>query len=169
MALVQAEYTIAASQEVGAYHYPAPPKSQQLYDPAAAQQSAYTAPQTYQSNYAASSLVHHSSVIAQKFISPALDNAAFNLALTNQGYTYGNTPAVSAALTATSRSSKTTLQRPASSATPVIGSLNVKLPLPLGVTPLNIAPLPLQAGAPYANIPNSVTSYGTVYPQRKRR
>lgn len=47
-------------------------------------------------------------------------------------------------------------------------SQNVKLPLPLGVTPLSFNPLPLQAGAPYSSV-RGLTSYGTTYPQRRRR
>lgn len=186
------EYSITPSNQVAYYHYPAPPKSQQLNSPAGHQLSSIPIPtlppsqprsvqgaaQAYQNQYNN----NYRSSVTKQFTSPALDNAAFNLALTNQGYAIGgNTAAVNAA---SSRSSKTTststLSLPASSSTgssssssssstPGLASLNVKLPLPIGVTPLNIAPLPLQAGAPYTAIPNAVTSYGTPYPQRKRR
>ncbi|XP_073841899.1 uncharacterized protein [Musca autumnalis] len=182
----------------GYYHYPAPPKTQQFVQPqpkllqyAQTYQNQYQRsfqtqqqqqqqsqtqsfsffPQTNQQqpqqgnyNYYSSSkpLAFPNSVISQQFASPALDNAAFTMALTSQGYLTGATsaaikkaPASTAQLEATPSSSR--------------NSLNVKLPLPFNITPLNIAPLPLQAGAPYAKLPNAVTSYGTTYPQRRRR
>ncbi|KAI8120183.1 hypothetical protein FF38_09562 [Lucilia cuprina] len=192
------EYSITPSNQVAYYHYPAPPKSQQFHDPAAKQLSSIPIPtlapspseqrsvqgaaQAYQNQYQGN--YRTAAAITKQFTSPALDNAAFNLALSNQGYTIGGN-AANAALTSTSRSSKTTATQtaisnaatasaaPAGSSSfsnlPPLTSLNVKLPLPIGITPLNIAPLPLQAGAPYTAIPNGVTSYGTPYPQRKRR
>ncbi|KAM7355851.1 uncharacterized protein ACRADG_001795 [Cochliomyia hominivorax] len=199
------DYSITPSNQVAYYHYPAPPKSQQLNSPAehtlssipipalghSPMRSVQGAAQAYQNQYHGSAQYasNYRTSITKQFTSPALDNAAFNLALSNQGYTIGNTATVNAA----SRSSKTTsTQSVASPATPAsssssatttsqsssssssssapsLASLNVKLPLPIGVTPLNIAPLPLQGGAPYTAIPNAVTSYGTPYPQRKRR
>ncbi|XP_065361739.1 mucin-5AC [Calliphora vicina] len=190
------EYSITPSNQVAYYHYPAPPKSQQFHDPSAKTLSSLPIPtiapaatqqgaaQTYQNQYQYhgntqpqqqyASNYRSATAITKQFTSPALDNAAFNLALSNQGYTLGgNTAAASS-----SRSSKTSAASTASAAPsssgpsaslPPLTSLNVKLPLPIGITPLNIAPLPLQAGAPYTSIPNSVTSYGTTYPQRKRR
>ncbi|XP_013117424.2 uncharacterized protein LOC106094734, partial [Stomoxys calcitrans] len=118
------------------------------------------------------------SVISQQFASPSLENAAFSMALTNQGYktvagtlaSPSNSIALKAAPAATT-SAAVSAQLALLSATPSSSgnSLNVKLPLPFNITPLNIAPLPLQAGAPYAKLPQGVTSYGTIYPQRRRR
>ncbi|XP_075162017.1 uncharacterized protein LOC142234737 [Haematobia irritans] len=121
-----------------------------------------------------------SSVVSQQFASPALENAAFTMALTNQGYktvssltpSASNSIALKAAPAASQASTpSSSAQLSLLSATPSSSgtSLNVKLPLPFNITPLNIAPLPLQAGAPYAKLPQGVTSYGTVYPQRRRR
>ncbi|XP_061387916.1 kinase and exchange factor for Rac A [Musca vetustissima] len=106
-----------------------------------------------------------SSVLSQQFVSPALDNVAFNMALTSQGYATGATSAALKKAPTGSGSSSLIEATPSSSGK----SLNVKLPLPFNITPLNIAPLPLQAGTPYAKLPNAVTSYGTTYPQRRRR
>lgn len=59
--------------------------------------------------------------------------------------------------------------RSISSASVDANSLNLKLPVPFGIAPLNVAQLPLQAGAPYASVPRTtgLTSYGT--PQIQRR
>lgn len=132
------------------------------------QQGAYSYFNSAAASSTSKSLAFPSSVISQQFTSPALDNAAFNMALTSQGYTTGATSAaLKKAPSAVGSSSSTALLEatPSSSGK----SLNVKLPLPFNITPLNIAPLPLQAGAPYAKLPNAVTSYGTTYPQRRRR
>lgn len=196
MALAQVDYSVHPSNHVTYYSYPAPPRALQFHAPQPhLQRSLSVAAQAYQNqyqyatnvdsarynsknnDYQTTSIVQQLPAVTKQFSSPALDNAAFNLALTNQGYTTGKAPlATNAALTtATSRSSKrpikstTTASSSSVSSSSQIASLNVKLPLPLGITPLNIAPLPLQAGAPYTSIPNSITSYGTPYPQRKRR
>ncbi|TMW46194.1 hypothetical protein DOY81_008730 [Sarcophaga bullata] len=205
--LAQVDYGVQPSNHVTYYHYPAPPKALQFHAPQPnIQRSVNGAAQAYQNqyqyaanvesvqynnnnnnnnkNYQTTSVIQQQlPALAKQFNSPALDNAAFNLALSSQGYATSNIAAVNAALTAaTSRSNKTPIQSTAVSSTslsssqsstasssPQLASLNVKLPLPIGITPLNIAPLPLQAGAPYTAIPNGVTSYGTPYPQRKRR
>ncbi|EDX10679.1 GD12494 [Drosophila simulans] len=135
------DYSIAPSTQLGYYHYPAPnrPAVQR------SQRNQYQQNQQYPQ-------------VARQFAEPALEHAAFTQALTSQGYV----ARVSAAAgSATGRS--------ISSASVDANSLNLKLPVPFGIAPLNVAQLPLQAGAPYASVPRTtgLTSYGT--PQIQRR
>ncbi|XP_060656134.1 uncharacterized protein LOC132791287 [Drosophila nasuta] len=134
------EYSITPSSQVAYYHYPAP-RGQQLRQ------------------------------VARQFAAPALEHAAFTQALTSRGYVFGagNTAAASAPLTAAVAPSATgrSIAAPATHADG--NSLNLKLPVPFGVMPLNVAHLPLQAGAPYASVPHTtgLTSYGTAQVQRR--
>ncbi|KAM8710924.1 hypothetical protein ACLKA7_017539 [Drosophila subpalustris] len=87
--------------------------------------------------------------VARQFAAPALEHAAFTQALTSRGYVFGTAAPLSAP--------------------PDANSLNLKLPVPFGAMPLNVAHLPLQAGAPYASVPHTtgLTSYGTAHVQRR--
>ncbi|XP_030561137.1 uncharacterized protein LOC115762901 [Drosophila novamexicana] len=138
------EYSISPSSQLGAYHYPAPRASQRQ-------------------------LSHQQ--VARQFVEPALEHAAFTQVLTSSGYVFGgNTAAaaVSAPLTAAA-----TAATGRSIGTPTAhadaNSLNLKLPVPFGLMPLNVANLPLQAGASYATVPRTtgLTSYGTAQIQRR--
>ncbi|XP_017471454.1 PREDICTED: transcription factor btd isoform X1 [Rhagoletis zephyria] len=150
--------------------------------------------QTYrtQSSQPATSYYHNSqhlpASVTQKFAAPALENVAFTSALTNQGYTYGGSSRGSNA--ASSVSSARALPASAAMALPSSlveavaagndiapegaidtsdASVNLKLPLPVNIAPIKVEPLPLQEGASFNELANGVTSYGTVYPQRKRK
>lgn len=148
------EYTITPSAQVAYYQYPAPRVQHQRQQ----QQPQQQQPQ------------HHQQV-ARQFAAPALEHAAFTQALTSSGYVFGANPpqlaaaaaAPSAALTAASTGRAIATQASDSN------SLNLKLPVPLGAMPLNVAHLPLQAGAPYALVPRTtgLTSYGTPHVQRR--
>ncbi|KAH8302576.1 hypothetical protein KR044_008395, partial [Drosophila immigrans] len=136
------EYSITPSAQVAYYHYPAP-RGQQL---------------------------RHQ--VARQFAAPALEHAAFTQALTSRGYVFGgNSAAASAPHTAAVAPAAVVTGR--SIAGPALhadaNSLNLKLPVPFGVMPLNVAHLPLQAGAPYASVPHTtgLTSYGTAQVQRR--
>lgn len=142
------EYSITPSAQVAYYQYPAPRVQHQRQQ---------LQPQ------------HHQQV-ARQFAAPALEHAAFTQALTSSGYVFGANPPSSAALTAA------LAPQPAASTGRAIAtqasdsnSLNLKLPVPLGAMPLNVAHLPLQAGAPYALVPRTtgLTSYGTAHLQRR--
>ncbi|CAD7006549.1 unnamed protein product [Ceratitis capitata] len=129
--------------------------------------------------------VQQAANVVQKFSAPTLENAAFTSALTNQGYTYGGNGHASTISAARALPSALTL--PASIAAEVAAeesntnaaaagaidssdsSINLKLPLPINIAPIKVQPLPLQAGASFSELANAVTSYGTVYPQRRRR
>ncbi|XP_034482184.1 uncharacterized protein LOC117787699 [Drosophila innubila] len=108
----------------------------------------------------------HQRQVARQFVAPELEHAAFTQALTSRGYVFGgNTAAasVSAPLTAAVPAGRSI------SSSSDANSLNLKLPVPFGVMPLNVAHLPLQAGAPYASVPHTtgLTSYGTAHVQRR--
>ncbi|KAL7733526.1 hypothetical protein ACLKA6_004995 [Drosophila palustris] len=138
------EYSITPSSQVAHYYYPVP-RMQQLQQQQRHQQ------------------------VARQFVAPALEHAAFTQALTSRGYVFGgNTAAASAAapLTAAAPVGRA-INSPAVHAD--ANSLNLKLPVPFGVMPLNVAHLPLQAGAPYASVPHTtgLTSYGTAHVQRR--
>lgn len=121
--------------------------------------------------------------VAQQFSSPVLENVAFTSALTSQGYTYGGNGHAAASVSAaralpsalslspsigqTLESSNDIASEGAIDSTDT--SVNLKLPLPINIVPIKVQPLPLQAGASFSELANAVTSYGTVYPQRKRR
>ncbi|XP_054734411.1 uncharacterized protein LOC129241884 [Anastrepha obliqua] len=129
--------------------------------------------------------------VAQQFTAPALENAAFTTALTNQGYKYGNggsgisnshaASSVSAARALPSSilplpSSLVEALEAANDIAPkgaidtTDTSINLKLPLPVNIAPIKVSPLPLDEGVSFNKLANNgVTSYGTVYPQRKRR
>ncbi|KPU78334.1 uncharacterized protein Dana_GF27465 [Drosophila ananassae] len=173
------EYSITPSSQLAYYHYPAPnrPAVQRLPQPQPQPQQRYQqvvakAPQQY----------NH---VARQFAEPALEQAAFTQALTSQGYVFGvpssqlqvappappqpiqqlpkpSGRSIPASATATASSAATANALDAN-------SLNLKLPVPFGIAPLNVAQLPLQAGAPYASVPHTtgLTSYGT--PQIQRR
>uniref|UniRef100_A0A1B0A6H7 Uncharacterized protein n=1 Tax=Glossina pallidipes TaxID=7398 RepID=A0A1B0A6H7_GLOPL len=109
--------------------------------------------------------------IARQFTSPALDHMAFTMALAKQGYA-PNHPAISSAASSLSTNvnavkRESSIPAPSASlfskSTQTLRSLNVKLPLPFGITPLNIGPLPLQPGAPYSSLPKAYNSYGYAY------
>ncbi|XP_037720388.1 uncharacterized protein LOC119553827 [Drosophila subpulchrella] len=158
------DYSITPSSQLGYYHYPAPnrPALQRT------QRTQYQPIQTQEYPQ-----------LARQFAEPALEQAAFTQALTSQGYVFG---APSSQLqVAPSAPQPQQVARPsvplgsgtitgrsiASNAD--ANSLNLKLPVPFGIAPLNVAQLPLQAGAPYASVPRTtgLTSYGT--PQIQRR
>ncbi|XP_050335777.1 uncharacterized protein LOC126762775 [Bactrocera neohumeralis] len=124
-----------------------------------------------------------SAKVTQQFSSPALENAAFTSALTSQGYTFGGNSLAAASVSA-ARALPSALSLPPSIAQSLESSndiasegtidssdssVNLKLPLPVNIAPIKVQPLPLQAGASFSELANAVTSYGTVYPQRKRR
>ncbi|XP_001352548.3 myb-like protein AA [Drosophila pseudoobscura] len=170
------EYTITPSSQVAYYHYPAP--RQQL--PQRVQQQQQQRYQPPQQQY---------QQLARQFAAPHLEHAAFTQALTSQGYVFGAPsaplPAVQAAPQPPQQSQPLKAPKPAPlaaatgrsiaggvasvSASTDANSLNLKLPVPFGLAPLNVAQLPLQAGAPYASVPHTtgLTSYGT--PQIQRR
>ncbi|KAI9587460.1 hypothetical protein GQX74_003306 [Glossina fuscipes] len=113
--------------------------------------------------------------IARQFASPALDHMAFTMALAKQGYAPSH-PAINSAATSLSTNvnavkRESSIPAPSASlfskSTQTLRSLNVKLPLPFGITPLNIGPLPLQTGAPYSSLPKAYNSYGYAYLPRK--
>lgn len=127
--------------------------------------------------------VQPSTKVAQQFSSSALENVAFTSALTSQGYTYGGN-ALAAASVSAARALPSALSLPPSIAQTLESSndiasegaidssdasVNLKLPLPINIAPIKVQPLPLQAGTSFSELANAVTSYGTVYPQRKRR
>ncbi|XP_017080648.1 uncharacterized protein LOC108114263 [Drosophila eugracilis] len=155
------DYSITPSSQLAYYHYPAPNRP-------AVQRSQRT---QYQQ-------VQQYPHVARQFAEPALEQAAFTQALTSQGYVFG---APSAPLqVAPSAPKPQQVARPAAASGSATGrsiasaavdanSLNLKLPVPFGIAPLNVAQLPLQAGAPYASVPRTtgLTSYGT--PQIQRR
>ncbi|KAH8239148.1 hypothetical protein KR032_001332, partial [Drosophila birchii] len=163
------EYSITPSSQVAYYHYPAPSRQQQQ-QPAVQR----VVQQRYQQVAAkAPSQQYHQ--VARQFAEPALEQAAFTQALTSQGYVFG---APSAPLQVASSAPQAQAAAPGSgvatgraipSASVDANSLNLKLPVPFGIAPLNVAQLPLQAGAPYASVPRTtgLTSYGT--PQIQRR
>ncbi|ALC43947.1 CG13046 [Drosophila busckii] len=108
--------------------------------------------------------------LAKQFSAPELEHAAFTQVLTSRGYVFGG-PAAAAAATAQAANlpRPRTLSAAAAAAAHAEGnSLNLKLPVPFGLMPLNVAQLPLQAGAPYALVPRTtgLTSYGTAQIQR---
>ncbi|KAH8378592.1 hypothetical protein KR009_000124, partial [Drosophila setifemur] len=163
------EYTITPSSQLAYYHYPAPNRAgvQRIAQPQQRYQQVAVKPPQQQYNQ-----------VSRQFVEPALEHAAFTQALTSQGYVFG---APSAALQVASSA-----PQPQQAAKPVLAtgagstgrslpsavdsnSLNLKLPVPFGIAPLNVAQLPLQAGAPYASVPRTtgLTSYGT--PQIQRR
>ncbi|KAH8257392.1 hypothetical protein KR038_008270, partial [Drosophila bunnanda] len=157
------EYSITPSSQVAYYHYPAPSRQQ----PAAVQR---VVQQRYQ-QVAAKAPPQQYHQVARQFAEPALEQAAFTQALTSQGYVFG---APSAPLQVASSAPQAQAAAPATgralpSAAVDANSLNLKLPVPFGIAPLNVAQLPLQAGAPYASVPRTtgLTSYGT--PQIQRR
>ncbi|XP_032587609.1 uncharacterized protein LOC6581204 [Drosophila mojavensis] len=138
------DYSIAASPQLGAYHYPVP-----------------RAPQRAQQH------------VARQFVEPALEHAAFTQVLTSRGYVFGgNAAPIAAPLTAPAPAPA---PAPAAATGRAIAthsdsnSLNLKLPVPFGLMPLNVANLPLQAGASYATVPHTtgLTSYGTAQIQRR--
>lgn len=143
------EYSITPSAQVAYYQYPAPRVVQH--------QRQQLQPQ------------HHQQV-ARQFAAPALEHAAFTQALTSSGYVFGANPPSSAALTAAAAAPQPAASTGRAIATQASdsNSLNLKLPVPLGAMPLNVAHLPLQAGAPYALVPRTtgLTSYGTAHLQR---
>ncbi|TDG48099.1 hypothetical protein AWZ03_005516 [Drosophila navojoa] len=146
------DYSISASPQLGAYHYPVP-----------------RAPQRAQQH------------VARQFVEPALEHAAFTQVLTSRGYVFGgNAAPIAAALTAPAPApAPAPVPAAAPSAAVATGraiathsdsnSLNLKLPVPFGLMPLNVANLPLQAGASYATVPHTtgLTSYGTAQIQRR--
>ncbi|EDW68550.1 uncharacterized protein [Drosophila virilis] len=139
------EYSISPSSQLGAYHYPAP-----------------RAPQRQ--------LSHQQ--VARQFVEPALEHAAFTQVLTSSGYVFGGSTvaaaaAASAPLTAAAAATGRSIGSPTAHAD--ANSLNLKLPVPFGLMPLNVANLPLQAGASYATVPRTtgLTSYGTAQIQRR--
>ncbi|KAH8366256.1 hypothetical protein KR093_011062, partial [Drosophila rubida] len=139
------DYSITPSAQVAYYHYPVP-RGQQLR--------------------------HQQQQVARQFAAPALEHAAFTQALTSRGYVFGgNSAAASASASAPIATAAVSTGR--SIAGPALhadaNSLNLKLPVPFGVMPLNVAHLPLQAGAPYASVPHTtgLTSYGTAQVQRR--
>lgn len=138
------EYSVRPSSQVAYYHYPVPRNQQQRQ-------------------------LQHQQQVAREFAAPSLEHAAFTQALTSRGYVFGgNTGAASAPLTAAvPHASGRSIGSPAVHAD--ANSLNLKLPVPFGVMPLNVAHLPLQAGAPYASVPHTtgLTSYGTSHVQRR--
>ncbi|EDV52249.1 uncharacterized protein LOC6545041 [Drosophila erecta] len=155
------DFSIAPSAQLGYYRYPAPnrPAVQR------GQRNQYQQPQQY-------------TQVARQFAEPALEHAAFTQALTSQGYVFGAPSsglqvAPSAAqpqqLARASAGAGSATGRSISSSSVDANSLNLKLPVPFGIAPLNVAQLPLQAGAPYASVPRTtgLTSYGT--PQIQRR
>lgn len=157
------EYSIRPSAQVAYYQYPAPRVQYQR------QQQQQQQPQ------------HHQQV-ARKFAAPALEHAAFTQALTSSGYVFGANPpqlpaASSAALIAAAAAPHAATAAAAATGRAIAtqasdsnsNSLNLKLPVPLGAMPLNVAHLPLQAGAPYALVPRTtgLTSYGTPHVQRR--
>ncbi|XP_017015747.2 uncharacterized protein [Drosophila takahashii] len=161
------DYSITPSSQLAYYHYPAPSRQ----GVQRTQRTQYQQTQQYPQ-------------VARQFAEPALEQAAFTQALTSQGYVFGAPSASAPAAlqvappaplpqqlvtrpsgSATGRS----IGSSSSSAAVDANSLNLKLPVPFGFTPLNVAQLPLQAGAPYASVPRTtgLTSYGT--PQIQRR
>ncbi|XP_030386250.1 uncharacterized protein LOC115633046 [Scaptodrosophila lebanonensis] len=154
------EYSITPSSQVAYYHYPTPQRAQpRLGSPPQRPQQ--------QRRYQAAP-PHHQSVVRQ-FTEPALDHVAFTQALTSQGYVFGAASAPLAANTPPSVGSSPSGRALGSSAAVDANSLNVKLPVPFGITPLNVAQLPLQAGAPYSTVSHTtgLTSYGTPEIQRR--
>ncbi|KAH8283316.1 hypothetical protein KR054_001791, partial [Drosophila jambulina] len=155
------EYSITPSSQLAYYHYPAPSRQQpsRVVQQRYQQVGAKAAPQQYHQ-------------VARQFAEPALEQAAFTQALTSQGYVFG---APSAPLQVASSAPQAQAAAPVAtgrgipSAAVDANSLNLKLPVPFGIAPLNVAQLPLQAGAPYASVPRTtgLTSYGT--PQIQRR
>ncbi|XP_016983021.2 uncharacterized protein LOC108047378 [Drosophila rhopaloa] len=150
------DYSIKPSSQLAYYHYPAPsrPGVQRT-----AQRTQYQQSQQQQYPH-----------VATQFAEPALEQAAFTQALTSQGYVFG-APSSSLQVAPSqqvARSSGSVTGRSIASAVDA-NSLNLKLPVPFGIAPLNVAQLPLQAGAPYASVPRTtgLTSYGT--PQIQRR
>ncbi|BFF99737.1 uncharacterized protein DMAD_07566 [Drosophila madeirensis] len=164
------EYSITPSSQVAYYHYPAPRQSvqqpQRVPQQQQQQQRYQQQPQQYQQ-------------VARQFVAPHLEHAAFTQALTSQGYVFGAPSAPLPAAQAAPQPHQQPKPAPLAAATGrSIGggvassdanSLNLKLPVPFGLAPLNVAQLPLQAGAPYASVPHTtgLTSYGT--PQIQRR
>lgn len=105
--------------------------------------------------------------VARQFVEPALEHAAFTQVLTSRGYVFGgNAAAAAAPLTAAATAPATGRAIATHSDS---NSLNLKLPVPFGLMPLNVANLPLQAGASYATVPHTtgLTSYGTAQIQRR--
>ncbi|XP_016965847.1 uncharacterized protein LOC108035014 [Drosophila biarmipes] len=158
------DYSITPSSQVAYYHYPAPNRQ--------------TVPRAQRTQYPQIQGQQYPQV-ARQFAEPALEQAAFTQALTSQGYVFG---APSSQLqVAPSAPQPQQVARPSVPLAPgtIAGrsiassadanSLNLKLPVPFGIAPLNVAQLPLQAGAPYASVPRTtgLTSYGT--PQIQRR
>ncbi|KAH8364356.1 hypothetical protein KR084_006287 [Drosophila pseudotakahashii] len=160
------DYSITPSSQLAYYHYPAPSRQ----GVQRSQRTQYQQTQQYPH-------------VARQFAEPALEQAAFTQALTSQGYVFG-APSVPAPAPAQLQVAppaalpQQQVARPSvagrsigssSSAAVDANSLNLKLPVPFGFTPLNVAQLPLQAGAPYASVPRTtgLTSYGT--PQIQRR
>ncbi|KAI8041653.1 uncharacterized protein LOC128257037 [Drosophila gunungcola] len=143
------DYSITPSSQLAYYHYPAPnrPGVQR-----AAQRSQY---QQYPH-------------VARQFAEPSLEQAAFTQALTSQGYVFG-APSAPLQVAPSQQVASSSTGRSIASASVDANSLNLKLPVPFGIAPLNVAQLPLQAGAPYASVPRTtgLTSYGT--PQIQRR
>ncbi|KAH8416313.1 hypothetical protein KR222_006921, partial [Zaprionus bogoriensis] len=150
------EYSITPSAQVAYYQYPAP--------------------RTQHQRQQQQQQLHHQQQVARQFVSPALEHAAFTQALTSSGYVFGGNPPaaiapVSAPLTAAAplpaAATGRAISAPATHSDS--NSLNLKLPVPFGVMPLNVAHLPLQAGAPYASVPRTtgLTSYGTAQLQRR--
>ncbi|XP_068139924.1 uncharacterized protein [Drosophila tropicalis] len=166
------EYTITPSSQVAYYHYPAPSRSvaatrrHQQYHQPSQQYQQQTQPH------------HQDHQVVREFAAPALEHAAFTQALTSHGYVFGGA-AASAPLASIQPAPPVSAAVPAPPAVSLqarsiaqgidSNSLNLKLPVPFGLTPLNVAQLPLQAGAPYASVPHTtgLTSYGT--PQIQRR
>ncbi|XP_017042986.1 uncharacterized protein LOC108089320 [Drosophila ficusphila] len=154
------EYSIKPSSQLAYYHYPAPsrPVLQR------GQRTQYQQSQQYPQ-------------VARQFAEPALEQAAFTQALTSQGYVFGAPSAplqVAPSAVQTQQVARPAIPAGSSAGRSLISnadanSLNLKLPVPFGITPLNVAQLPLQAGAPYASVPRTtgLTSYGT--PQIQRR
>ncbi|XP_064542504.1 uncharacterized protein LOC135431339 [Drosophila montana] len=137
------EYSISPSSQLGAYHYPAP-----------------RAPLRQ--------LSHQQ--VARQFVEPALEHAAFTQVLTSSGYVFGgNTVAAASAASAPLTAAATGRSIGSATAHADANSLNLKLPVPFGLMPLNVANLPLQAGASYATVPRTtgLTSYGTAQIQRR--
>ncbi|XP_037936275.1 uncharacterized protein LOC119672838 [Teleopsis dalmanni] len=112
---------------------------------------------------------YQQSVIAE-FQSPELEHEAFTMALTSQGYVFGAASTVDSSVSSISSGralSKDDIDNFEASTGSEKHSLNVRLPLPIGVTPIKVGPLPLQAGASFSALPHALTSYGTTHPQRK--
>ncbi|EDV95735.1 uncharacterized protein LOC6558622 [Drosophila grimshawi] len=145
------DYSNSPSSQLGAYHYPTPRiQLQEQQRPRSHQQ------------------------IARQFVDPSLEHVAFTQVLTRSGYVFGNgingngnKAAGSAPLQATVSAKGRSIG--STSTLSDSNSLNLKLPVPFGAMPLNVAHLPLQAGASYATLPHTtgLTSYGTAQIQRR--